>query len=392
MITRVLASRSPTPRSCFAGKQKPDLYTPTPSRAEAVGIGLRGLVDGLIEMAPVVGGFALAGVPGLLAGVATNVTMGRFHNQGSWVKGSAGALRGAVVLGLGAGLAALTGLSSLGPSLAVMGTVALARGAFEGINARKFRSLEMDQTRFFGSFLEKARESLGEPSLAGITEKTPRAELLRAVAQAVEASGPDSALAWAGQVATELTNSNDEIEIDGTVRRQFKIVHQEQKDGYEELTINGDQGPGFATIASVYLDQSLDGQPAAFAFFKGHELSHLRHRDTVAMWGQRALVKSLEEACQLDPAPIEWSVNAYNTRVGLQGLLRKAEFRADQEGLQSALAEGFSGTQILDEVTSYFLRFRLRHGQLVTSEGSFEDSHPPDLVRLDSLRKQLAVT
>lgn len=118
---------------------------------------------------------------------------------------------------------------------------------------------------------------------------------------------------------------------------------------------------GGIAVASSYLDSS---RPARLHFTVGHELSHARHRDDLAMLGYEALSQGISQP-----------LLSYALKQDLRALHHAMELRSDRDGLAYARAQEMDPYQLRNEVADLL-------GQHQES-----DTHPSGRQRLQALFK-----
>ncbi len=117
---------------------------------------------------------------------------------------------------------------------------------------------------------------------------------------------------------------------------------------------------GGIAVASAYLDSA---RPARLHFVVGHELSHSRHRDDIAMLGFEALSQGVSQP-----------LLGYALKQDLKALHHAMELRSDREGWAYAEAQQTEPQQLFQEVADLL-------GQQQES-----DTHPAGRERLQQLR------
>jgi len=118
---------------------------------------------------------------------------------------------------------------------------------------------------------------------------------------------------------------------------------------------------GGIAVASSYLDGS---HQARLHFTVGHELSHARHRDDLAMLGFEALAQGISQP-----------LLSYALKQDLRALYHAMELRCDQDGADYARAQGSDEGELRNEVADLL-------GQQQES-----DTHPSGRTRLQTLFK-----
>lgn len=122
-------------------------------------------------------------------------------------------------------------------------------------------------------------------------------------------------------------------------------------------------GFGSIGVASSYLDPS---RQARLHFVVGHELSHSRHRDDIAMLGFEALAQGISQP-----------LLSYAVKQDLRALYHAMELRSDRDGLAYAQAQRVDQAELLHQMSDLL-------GQEQES-----DTHPSGRQRLQALRRSL---
>lgn len=355
---------------------------------------------------PALGG-ALAGVPGILAGVAL---VGTLTYVDSAEKNPAARLRGALLQGAGSGLAAATlGLGSLlaaplGAAIQGGGAAlgAVAAGALDYQAARGQVDYQVKLPRFAKLYQERAEAALdkaGHPeALKGVKsgiafspESRKRAAQLQLAKTALIVNhhlGPAAAVALAGEIGREHVNAQA-LGALSDQSPQLKTETQQTVDGVQVQRLEGftrtARTQGMALFDRVLLDAELNPESgdALSDFITGHELSHVRHKDSSATLLHQALTGAVGKIAASTSDLGEQS-RLRDLSNDLAGAIladsRELEFRADREGLKHALERGHQPSDVLAAAAGLF------------GEEQSQDAyapHPSGARRMDALRRSL---
>ncbi|MFN8610837.1 MAG: M48 family metalloprotease [Vulcanimicrobiota bacterium] len=198
----------------------------------------------------------------------------------------------------------------------------------------------------------------------------------QAYALALAALPPLQAAALAGQVALGMVSPQAEqraaeclrLRPHGGLTRQVESACQRAGVPYpsQVWVVPCDQleacsSFGGVAVSSLYLDPARE---ARLHFVVGHELSHGRNRDDIAMMGFEAL-----------SAQVTQPLLAYALKQDLRELHHQMEYRCDREGLRYARAQGLDPAD---------LQYQLAE---LLDQQSESDTHPSGGQRLQALRR-----
>jgi len=185
---------------------------------------------------------------------------------------------------------------------------------------------------------------------------------------------PLEAAALAGEVARALVSPQAELEVALATRGGSNSgLTRQVEQGCERAglpiptkvwVIKSDEmeacsGFGSIGVSSSYLDPS---RQARLHFVVGHELSHSRHRDDIAMLGFEALAQGISQ-----------SLLSYALKHDLRALYHAMELRSDRDGLAYAQAQNVDQGELLNQM-----------GDLLGQQQE-SDTHPSGRQRLRAL-------
>lgn len=135
---------------------------------------------------------------------------------------------------------------------------------------------------------------------------------------------------------------------------------------YKQERLEG--SPGVAAGADLALSREFlkNSDPVTQWFVVGHELSHIRHGDSL---------QSLVAYSVMELGEGKWEEE--DVQLAMKPTLHAQELRADEEGADFAVERGATPQEVLDEASR------------VLGHSAGGPTHPASWVRLDSLRKHL---
>lgn len=326
---------------------------------------------------------ATFGLPGLALGTAVSTVSATANSEALSLGGRLkdGLMMGALPLGLalsmalpGAGLAALFGA---GTAIMVGKGAALAAAAafpwFAGKSAHEKFSQEPKVRLAPKTFNPKMTEALKQRLKAHGVEQTGSAA--KTIALACQHLGPAAVLAVADQVGAELITPGAADLIN-----QVSMKPHSGEKGADGVTLAKLHGtPGLATVHDIVLDADFvkanEARPAAVAWVKGHEQSHIDHKDVLAGTARSALLKMLKKSAWTCPSMAGLALRELELQDARDS--RSRESRADREGFDYALAQGHSREETLDAIVG-ILKQTTDHEEL--------DRHPAGAVRVEDLK------
>jgi len=118
----------------------------------------------------------------------------------------------------------------------------------------------------------------------------------------------------------------------------------------ENLT-GTERSSALALPASIYLDSEVPEDSPLTDFIVGHELSHVKNRDTLGTVAEANLLEWVESAAEGDS-----SLKSTAEELEKQFLVgqKEIESRADQDGYDFARAQGHTGDEVVEAATEFF--------------------------------------
>ncbi|MCA9790349.1 MAG: M48 family metalloprotease [Candidatus Eremiobacteraeota bacterium] len=324
---------------------------------------------------------ATLGWPGLAVGTAISTVSATAGSQALSLSGKAkdGLLMGALPLGMGlslalpgAGLAALIGLGTtiaIGKGAALLASVGFPLLA--GKSTHEKFSQEPKARLAPKTFNPRMTEALKRRLKDEGIEQTGSAA--KTVALACQHLGPAAVLAVADQVGAELITP----EAADRINQVSMKAHRGEKgaDGVTLASLHGT--PGLATVHDIVLDSDFvkNAHPAAVAWVKGHEQSHINHKDVLIGTARAALLSMLKKSAWTCPAMAGLALRELELQDAKDS--RSRESRADREGFEYALAQGHDRQETLEAIQAV-LKQSTEHEEL--------DRHPAGAVRVQDLQ------
>lgn len=334
-------------------------------------------------------GAALAGTPGLVAGLLASAARVLLSKPRPGLKQTL------IAVGLGAALGA-TGLV-LGP--AVGAGLALATlvvpAALAGVAAaRKDATVTIQPEAFAKKYVGRVNQALMQAKpedefeliapARGAGQKACADAVLKAFQLAATNLPSGAALALAGESARELLSPNDLQRFDQAllraVSRKSEILEGQQELAGEvklqKIRTKG-SSPALAANQIVLIDEgfSQKSDAATVDFVVGHELSHVRHKDAAFKQGVSTLQEMLTLACA--PGNVALDLTKYILRGMMASESKSMELRADREGFEYAQGRGHSAQALRQAADKLFAN--------APKEGDLFGSHPPGPERVKAL-------
>ncbi len=326
-------------------------------------------------------GAAVAGPVGLAAGAAVTAGLEYLDRPGqSPGHRLAGAAKKALLTSALAGGLGLAGsLSAALPPLLKTGAAALgtfSAGVLEFGAHKAEKKGEVHLGKFASEYKKRAGKLLAEAGHPDALKKvghgislSKEARQLKNQIRLVQTAlivnhhlGPGVAVALAGDIGRERVDSatlSDQID-------KFysdKAVSEHQVEGVEVRRVEGlakrDRSMASALYNLILLDAEYhpDSKDPKTDFIVGHEMSHVRWKDSSATLAQDALEEAVESVFRSSGSPTERKQLAELADDLQQAQLadsRRMENRADQEGLQYAQKQGHTGPEILRTAVEIF--------------------------------------
>ena len=319
---------------------------------------------------PLVGG-AVGGLPGLAAGAVLSgaiealdqpeKTLASRLKLGLKTSLTTAAFAGG--LGLAGGL-----LFSAGSAvqLASLGAGAALAGGLEFSTRRKQPGYEVHLPKLAKRFGVETAQLLKENGLKSEIKParrnvafTAKAKKLRALADITRTAavlnsqlGPGVVIALAGKIGREGVDSSL---LERLTQASYDAITQ-KKSSVDGVDVRRVEGLGTKHAVAVHntvfisADESLESDKPLLDFLLGHELSHVKNKDSAAEEVQKTLMNVVREASKLTSSPQE-----QDALVQLYDDLEKAhlhesrqdELRADRDGMYHAQSQGHSRTEVL---------------------------------------------
>lgn len=316
----------------------------------------------------------LGGVAGFLAGGLPTVGVA-LSQVGSSLMGS-GSVKGKVVDSLiatatVAGIAAASSTLGAVPTLVGLGIAGVAHVSTNAWRAYKAGpptfDIGYDKARFQSTFVEQAAGKIakkgGEFSPAASPEA--RAQQFLQAYRAAESLSPGLGAQVALKTMRGLLTPEDLVNYDRDVRGDLggQIVSTETFQGFPLHTVEGGDKPGTSSpLAGYVADRGLSQLEADF--IKGHEISHVRHKDSIQFTAFRAVDESLVE----QNATLEERAKLFELG---QDSNHQIELRCDRESIESLLEAGHDPSKVRDLADSKLFK--------KAPDGAY--THPPDALR-----------
>jgi hypothetical protein len=272
------------------------------------------------------------------------------------------------VLGGSAGVAA-----AVGGGLAASSVGGLAgTGTYKALRSNP--KISMKAVPFAKSYERKVRQELENRGITAefSTKKrfalTFRARELQAQNAAAHTAviasqhlGPALALSLARDLAREQVNQETLSSVDEALEKKLESVSSREVEGVPVKTVKGlvesDRSSAVAMPASVYMDSELPEDSPLTDFILGHELSHVKNRDTVGSVAEANLLEWVENAVEKTESEEQKSTLA-TTAGELEKQLfihrQSIETRSDEDGYRFAREQGHSPEDILEQTTEFF--------------------------------------
>lgn len=346
-------------------------------------------------------GAAVAGPAGLAVGAVAAGAI-EYLDQPHLSRGQrlkSGAIKALKLSALAGGLGLTSAVwAPLGPALQA-GAATLGTGAAGVLEYGTKTELdyEIDPAKFAQAFKTEAQTLLSEAGFEKAMDPVSSAGFsvgaeprrLRAQVQIVKTAailnhhlGAGVAVALAGQIGRE---GVDEQQLSQLKPRPFEDATESVAsiEGVEVQRVKDLKSVAMAIFDKVYLDSEFepDTGEAKSDFVTGHEISHVKNKDSSAELGQKALLNSLDGV-----RPFTTSQSSRVMLNNLENDLRAAhleesrqdEFRADADGYEHAKQRGHSHHEILQGAEEIVGREQ--------DENLYQD-HPAGGARLEALNQ-----
>jgi Peptidase family M48 len=326
-------------------------------------------------------GAALGGPVGLVVGAVATGTIEYLDrpDQAQGARLGAAAKKALVTSAMAGGLG-LAGMlwAPLGPLLqtgvAALGSAAAGMLEFGVHHGQK--DMTVDLGKFASEYKKRAKELLataGQPKALkdvrsgfALSEKARKYHnqiaLVQTAAVVNHLLGPGVAVALAGDIGRERVDASAlSRQIDQFYNQ--KSVSEHTVDGVQVRRVDGlaerDRSMGMALYNVILMDSNYhpEAGDAKTDFILGHEISHVRHRDSSATMAQRALKQAVNDVSHMTDSPREKRLlvdleNELNEAMFADS--RNMETRADKDGLEYARNRGHNDPEIMKSAQELF--------------------------------------